>query len=267
MKKKVVMIGSIVVVIALLFLVFFLGNRPLDLKSDEITTLYSYLGDVNINICGGLNQYTGDEVTYDSLSNNNKLCLAYYKLNNNQIVEDVSEITKTNEYDLDICEVGEGSLFVSGEDKKCHYKIISKDDLATSYEKIYGNELPHEEEFYISNNHACYLEGDEYYCGEAVTFTQSLTPESVVYRLMNKAVKELNGNIVIFDYYLKISGNKCYLSNSFDDENTECSKELENNPNLEINEDFVLKYGSLYKHTYKQDKNNNYYWFMSTLSK
>ena len=128
MKKKVVMVGSIVVVIALLFLVFFLGNRPLDLKSDEITTLYSYLGDVNINICGGLNQYTGDEVTYDSLSNNNKLCLAYYKLNNNQIVEDVSEITKTNEINAEI------NLDITGvDDLKIEFVTTSEPDGWTSF--------------------------------------------------------------------------------------------------------------------------------------
>ena len=93
----------------------------------------------------------------------------------------------------------------------------------------------------------------------------SLTPEATIYRLMNKAVEKMNGDIVISDYYLRISDNKCYSSNSSNSEISACSTIITDNPNEEITSEFVLEHGSIYEHTFKQDKDGNYYWYSSNL--
>lgn len=267
MKKTIVYALVLVVILAVVLLVVFLGDKNLDMQSEQVSSLYSYLGEVDIYHCGGLNQYSGDEVTYDTISNENKLCMAYYELNQDEIEVDSSIVTTTNESDVDICEIGEGIRLAADEDmNNCSYESFSQTELAIAYEKIYGNSLPDDEEFYISNTKACYLEGDTYYCGNAETIVYSLTPEATIYRLMNQAVEKLNGDIVITDYYLKVSGNKCYSSNNANNEIAACSSSLAENDNLEIDAEFVQEYGTLYKHTFKKDDQGNYYWYASDLN-
>lgn len=269
MKQRLGKIGAIlgvVVAVVVVLLVIFLGDKPLDMQSDEITNLYSYLGEVDVNRCGGLNQYSGEEVTYDTISNEHKLCMAYYHLADEEITQDQIDVTSTNDNDVSVCEVGEGIKLVAeeGEDT-CHYQIINQNDLAVAYQNIYGQKLPDDESFYINGTDACYLNGEDYYCGEAETFVVSLTPESTIYRLMNKAVEKMNGDIVITDYYLRISDNKCYSSNTTEEEISACSSALSENENLEIDATFVQEHGMLYEHTFKQDSNGNYYWYSSNL--
>ena len=266
MKKKAVYCGGFVIIAVVLLLVVFLGDKTLDMESEEISELYSYLGEVDIFHCGGLNSYSGDEVTSNSISNENKLCMAYYALNLDNIQQEQGEITTTNDHDVSLCEIGEGIRLAAKEgENACNYQVISSNDLADAYRMIYGEEIPKVASFFINSSEACYLEEDNYYCGNAQTFVYSLTPEATVYRLMNRAAEKLNGDIVIDDYYLSVSGNKCYYSNNSNDEIMACSSELENNTNLEIDSDFVREYGTLYEHTFKQDDNGNYYWYSSTL--
>ena len=266
MKKKVVFALGIIVIVVVILLVVLLGDKHLDLNSEEVKNLYSYLGEVDINHCGGLNQYNGDEVTYDTISNSNKMCIAYYELDDDNKTSKTHDVTTTNDNDIAICEIGEGTRLVASEGEDfCNYEVISKNDLNNIYNKVYGKDLPSEEEFYINSNVACYLDGDNYYCGEAEKFVQSLTPEATIYRLMDSAIEKMNGDIVISDYYLKVSGNKCYSSNNFDEEISACSSKLEDNGNIEIDAEFVKEYGALYEHTFKANDNGNYYWYSSNL--
>ena len=94
MKKNVVFVIAVIIVVGVLLLAVFIGEKTLDLESEQITNLYSYLGDVNR--CGGLNQYTGEEVTYDALSNETKLCMSFYKLNAEVIQKESADVTTTN---------------------------------------------------------------------------------------------------------------------------------------------------------------------------
>ena len=190
MKKNVVFVIAVIIVVGVLLLAVFIGEKTLDLESEQITNLYSYLGDVNR--CGGLNQYTGEEVTYDALSNETKLCMSFYKLNADIIQKGSADVTATNDSDIFICEVGEGIRFAAedGEDV-CSYQVFAKDELVNSYKTIYGEDMPLDESFYINGNQACYLEGDSYYCGDAETFVVSLAPEATIYRLLQKAVEKM----------------------------------------------------------------------------
>ena len=265
MKKKVVFVLGLVVVVIVLVLIIFIGDRPLDLESEEVTQLYSYLGEVNAYHCGGLNQYTGEEVTYDDIANNHKMCIAYYELDSSSLEHQSASIVEVNDSDIPICEVGEGILITAEEDEDlCYYQVVSKSDLASAYEKIYGQELPEEESFDINVMDVCYLQGDNYYCGGAETFDFSLASEATIYRLLDKAVETIQGDIVISDYYLRISNNACYSSNgNADMEISDCTSALAENPDTEITTSFIQQYGVIYQHTFKKDQNDNYYWFAS----
>ena len=264
MKKNVVFVIAVIIVVGVLLLAVFIGEKTLDLESEQITNLYSYLGDVNR--CGGLNQYTGEEVTYDALSNETKLCMSFYKLNADIIQKESADVTTTNDSDISVCEVGEGIRFAAedGEDV-CSYQVFAKDELVNSYKTIYGEDMPLDESFYINGNQACYLEGDSYYCGDAETFVVSLAPEATIYRLLQKAVEKMNGDIVIYDYYLRISDNTCYSSNSSEGEISSCTEALEDNDNIEIDSTFVQEHAAVYEHIFKKDSDGNYYWYSSNL--
>ena len=268
MKKKYK--GSIgiiivaVIIIAVILSAIFLGDKKLDLESEQVKTLYRYLGEVDVNHCGGLNAYAGDEVTYKTISNENKLCMAYYELTEDQIVLDTQKVSEINEFDVPVCEICEGIRLASEEeDSYCNYQIITAQDLKDSYQKIYNQDMPDDESFYISINQACFLEEGKYYCGNSETSKVTMMPETTIYRMLNSASIKINGDIVITDFYLRVSNNKCYANNSNDEEITNCSALLEGDK--EITKELVQEYGVLYEHVFKQDKNGNYYWYSSNI--
>jgi len=261
-KKKIILIlAAICAVVALISRTKI--NKNLELNSKEVTDLYHYLGEVDINHCGGLITYSNKSISYSELNNENRLCMAYYQLENNKKEEKISDSTDKKE-EIKICKVGENTTLVANEEEKCPYTTFQKDDLNKAYKSIYGKNMDEDSTFYISNKEACYREGDTYYCGTAETFTYYFAPETTIYRLMNKAIKNHKGEIILYDYFLKISDNKCYATNS-SEESEDCSKALENQK--EINSEFIKKYGTIYKHTFKKDANNNYYWYKTELKK
>ena len=268
MKKYVVLFIGVVLVAFIISCVIFMGDHELDLNSKEVTTLYSYLGEVDVYHCGGLNQYTKEEVTYDDISTNNKLCQAYYATNKDNIENRKSNTTTTNDQDIDICEVGDNIRLAALEgENTCSYQIISEDDLNKAYHNVYGTDIPKEDNtsFNITATKSCYLEEGEYYCGDAENYTWTLRPEATIYRLPAKATKKMNGDIVITDYYLRISENKCYSSNNTDSEITACSNALSENPDTTIDSEFVQEYGTLYEHTFKKNSNGTNYWYSSNI--
>ncbi len=268
-KKNIFIIIIILLVIIIGIILCFVGDKKLNIEDKLINELYSYLGEVDIYHCGGLNAYSNSSVTKESVTNSNLLCMAYYKLNAEQKESQTSKSTGKNKNDNKVCKIGDNVTFITDEDtSECKYETLSKDDLNNAYQQLYGSSIKDYEEFYFTNDDACYLENDTYYCGAAETFTVSLAPASTVYRLIDKALEKRNGEINIYDYFLRISENKCYMTNSADNENTECTKALEkiegdfSNLSEKEKAKFMKKYGQLYRHTYGLE-NNNYYWIKS----
>ncbi len=270
MKKKVLTIGVIGVLVIILILVILTGDKALDVNSKLIKDLYTYLGEADIYHCGGLNAYSGSKETKDSLDNSNLLCMAYYKVDSKDVKEETEKVTGKNASDTKICKIGDSvTLTAKDDEKECSYKVIDKNKLNEAFKGLYGSDIKDYSEFYITYDEACYLEGDSYYCGKAETFTFSLAKDSEVYRLIAKASKSLNDDIVITDYYLRVSDSKCYLTNGNDSLDNECSAALEKldksfiNLSDEDKTDFIKKYGKMYKHTFKTENNKDYYWYQS----
>ncbi len=270
MKKKNIFITiTILCIIAIIIALCFVGDKKLNIEDKLINELYSYLGEVDVYHCGGLNAYNSSSVTKDSINNSNLLCMAYYNLEKEQKEANTSKSTGKNKNDNKICKIGEKITFITGEETdECAYETIKKEDLNNAYKSLYGTDIKDHEEFYITNDDACYLEGETYYCGAAETFTVSLAPTATIYRLIDKAIEKRSGEINIYDYFLKVSEDKCYMTNSNDNENEDCSKALKkleggfSTLSQEEKAKFMKKYGMLYRHTYMKNK-DSYYWTKS----
>lgn len=263
-RKKLLFILAVVCIIIIVLIAFLFSDKNIDLNSNEVSSLYKYLGEVDIYHCGGLSTYGKEAVTYDELSLDDKLCMAYYNLAEDSKHKDTVKSSGVNKNDVKICKIGGSTTLATNNDEDyCNYFNFSKDDLNRSYQDIYGKDIPNYNTFFISSSNACYLEGDTYYCGTSETFTYSLAEQATIYRLLNKAMKQLNGDIVIYDYFIKVTDDSCYLYNNSDTKNEDCSKVIESTE--EINAEFVKKYGSLYKHTFKKNSSGDYYWVKSEL--
>lgn len=259
-RKSWSIMALVIVALILIAIIFFVGDKNLDLESDSVTNLYKYLGEVDVYRCGGLITYNDNATTKEDISSENALCNAYYNTNENKLETKNIESTDINTSKTKICKVEDKTTFAANEDSnECTYKTISKKDLNETYKKVYGEDIKmYEEKFQISDSKACFLEGETYLCGDTETFTYSLGNDATIYRLMDKALKTYNGKITISDYFLKISNDKCYTSNNSANELEACSKEIASGKKIDA--EFIRKYGSLYKHTFIKDSNDNYYW-------
>lgn len=269
MKKKNIILAIAIIVLALLLIfVVFLGEKKLDIASNKVTNLHNSLGEVDINKCGGLITYSDKTITENDLEVENRLCKAYHNIKSEDITSEIIKSTEKNKNNIKICKVGESTTLTTTNEleTECDYQIIEEKALKQAYKEIYGNEIPNQDSFYISDKEVCYKEGEKYYCGNAENYKISIAPETSIYRIINKAIEKINGEIVIYDYFLKISNNMCYSKNN-NEENKECSEELKN---IDLTKDeetisLVKKYGAVYKHTFKKDKNKNHYWYKTEL--
>lgn len=268
-NKNLVLIISVIILIILLIFVVFLGEKKLDINSDKIKNLHASLGEVDTNKCGGLITYSDKTMTESDLDIENRLCKSYYAMNIKDIITEVTKETIQNENDNKICKVGEKTTLATTDEKEseCSYKIIENNILNEVYTDIYGTKMTEKDSFYISDKEACYKEGERYYCGKAENYKVSIIPNTTIFRMIDKAIESSNGEIIIYDYFLKISNNICYYKNN-SEKNNECSEELKK---IDINNtketmSLIKKYGTIYKHTFKEGKNDSYYWFKTELN-
>ena len=268
MKKKniITILAVIILVILIVFIVLF-QDKKLDITSKEVTELYKALGEVDINKCGGLITYIDKTITANDIDINNRLCRTYNSLNDDQINTQVEKSSKINSNGIKICKIGESTTLATTNENEteCEYQTIESSKLKESYQMIYGSEISEEDKFYISDKEICIKEGEVYYCGNAENYNVSISPEFTIYRIIDKAIEKTTGELIIYDYFLKISNNICYSTNT-NSEVKECSSEIKNK---DLTNDeaikIVKKYGSIYKHTFKSDSNKNHYWYKSEL--
>lgn len=257
-KKFVPLILFILVVLLVIVVFFLVGDKKLDFESKEVTKLYSYLGEVDIYRCGGLNVYNGKElITRADLSDDNTFCNSYYNLNDEDL--NILEVKSTGTGKNKVCKVGDNTFIPDENSNNCTYKEITKKDLNNAYQKIYGEEISkYIDKFSISDSEVCYLKGETYSCGNTGTYTYSIGTNATVYRIINKAIKTYNGKIIISDYYLRVADNACYTTTENNNEIKDCSEALKDIEKVDA--EFIMKYGKLYKHTFEKDSNDNYYW-------
>lgn len=263
-NKKIITILVAICGIALIIALFLLGDKNLDINSNEITELYSKLGEVDINHCGGLFTYGDEDISLDNANKEYTLCMAYHQIKKEDIAKKKADVTGKNESKTNICKIGETTLSTEDNKTECEYEEFDVKKLEEAYNGLYGSKISEGDSFYTSTSTACYKEGEKYICGEAETYKIAISPESNIYRVINKAIKKLNGTIIIEDTYLKISNKACYTKPGVKDKNEECSKFLEDKDINALDEDTIInlvnKYGTKYEHTFKEN-NKNHYWF------
>lgn len=264
-KREDLILVILIAFLVVLFLVFTINKivtrNHLDVESEIVTELHNYFNSEDLGNCDGLFNYTEGKVAYKDISAETKMCIAYHKTEFKDVKSGSLKATKRKE----TCVFEGDKLFRTDPDsKECSYKKFGKDEVLNTYKKLYGKDVENEESFRIDNTHICYLKDNEYYCGLSETFTIVLGNESVIYRVIDKAV-EKSDTITIYDYFIRVNNGVCYKTYTTSTENGNCSDEYENQK--EINYNFMQKYGTRYKHVFKKAKDETYYWVSSEMIK
>lgn len=228
----------------------------LDTESTIVTELHNYFNSDDLGNCEGLLTYAENKITYDEIDSETRLCLAYQKSS----IKDVETGTMKASKKKETCTENGMTFRVDEDSKECSYSKVKKDVIDNTYKKLYGKEAENNKEFRVDNTHICYLKDDYYYCGLSETFTYTLGNESVIYRVIDKAV-EKKDTIEIYDYFVKLNGNSCFQNYTTNTINNECTEEYKNVK--DINYKFMRKYGTKYKHIFKKSSDNFYYWVSS----
>lgn len=255
--KILVLLIAILVILSLTILIIKLATiNNLDTESELVTELHNYFNSDDLGNCEGLFTYAEEKVDYSKIDAETRLCLAYQKAD----IKDVETGTIAAKKKKSTCTMDDMTFRVTEDTKECSYTKIKRSIIDESYKKLYGKEIEENESFKVDNLNICYLKDDYYYCGLSETFTYTLGNESLIYRVMEKAV-EKGSEIVIYDYFAKINNNKCFKAYTTTTENSNCTDEYKNTK--DINYKFMKKYGTKYKHVFKKADNESYYWVSS----
>lgn len=224
-----------------------------------VKSLYSYVSNDEIEKCGGLLFYNDEKVTKEKLTDDQKVCLAFIKTTTLK----GEKITLNKEKSDNICTLEKGKIFATDnyEESKCSIQKYKIDEILKTSKKIFGEEITLKDSFMLDNYNICYLVDDYYYCGLSETFSFTIGNESYVYRVINKAVEKGKDEIIIYDYFLKITNDLCYPTFTSNKENKKCTEKYNAN---KVNYKFVKKYGTKFKHVFKKlDNSDDYYWLSS----
>ena len=239
----------------------FYGNS-VNIEDKEITELYSYISNDNINKCEGLIFYTDKKVTKDDLTDSQKVCLAFLKTNDKKSEKVIINKDKKNK--TCTLDKSKGMKFATDnyEKEKCTIQKYDSSIFASKYETIFNEKISKIDSFVLDGSNICYLKDNYYYCGLSETFSFTIGNESFAYRIINKATEKGKDEIIIYDYFIKINNDKCYSSFTSLNEIKKCSKKYDSDE--KINYKFIKKYGTKYKHVFKKINNNNYYSWISS---
>ena len=260
-NKNRVVVGLIIVMAILIVVTIFLLNKnKLNPEDKLVKNLYGLI-EQSLDNCNGMILYQNKKIDYVNLSDNERMCLALNLVSTNENVE--LSIKKNKDY----CEFAKDKLFLitDEENKKCNVKKVDYLAIKNEYEKLYNKPLENTQDIKVSGETNCFYNKNDnsYLCGTANQRNIIIGWEPTSYRLIDKVVKK-GSDIVIYDYFVLINSNICYIDNN-ETENKDCSKILESKPKTKINNTFVKKYGQKYKHTFKlNEESNSYYWESSS---
>lgn len=259
MQDKVLLVLIVILIIlSIVIVVVKIATRNnLDTESELVTELHNYFNSEDLSNCEGLFNYSEDKMEYDKIDSETRLCLAYQKA----VIKDTESGTLKADKKKEICTSEDGMVFRVNEDtNECTYKKVKKSIIDDSYKKLYGKDIENNESFKVDNLNICYLKDDYYYCGLSETFTYTLGNESIIYRVMEKAI-EKGSKIVIYDYFVKLNNDTCFKNYTTSTINTECTKEYKNQKDIDYK--FMKEFGTKYKHVFNETKDGSYYWVSS----
>lgn len=253
----------ILIILSIVIVVLKITTRNyLDNNDKLVSELHNYFNSEDLGNCEGLFTYAEDKITYDKIESETRLCIAYQKAEINDVETGTIKATKKKE----TCTLDGMTFRIDEDSKECLYTKVKKEIIDNSYKKLYGKEIENNEEFRVDNTHICYLKDDYYYCGLSEVFTYTLGNESLIYRVIDKAIDKKE-TIEIYDYFIRLSGNSCFKTYTTNTINSECSEEYKNNDKYQekknINYKFMKHYGTKYKHIFNKADDGTYYWVSS----
>lgn len=266
MKKRIPNYFKVMVAISIILGIVVLSAlltkiNSLDPESEAVQNIYAILGDNYLDYCDGMPFYNNSEVNLNTLEENTKMCLAYKHVSKEQIEN--SSLTKAKR--VDGCNFTKDKQFRLDKDEKqiCSTEIIALEEIKSAYQKIFGTKLEEYTDFNLSGSKSCFYDEEKgsYTCGNVLIQTIELGWAPTTYRLITKA-KEKGDKILIYDYYLAVNNDRCYLNNFGTEENEKCSNKINGKTNFTSR--LVSKYGRKYLHTFAPSDDGSYYWVSST---
>ncbi len=259
-KNRVVVILIIVIAVLIALTIVLLNRGRLNPEDKLVKNLYGLI-EQSLDNCNGMILYQDKQIDYVNLNDEEKICLALDLVSSNENVE--LSVKKNKDY----CAFAKDKLFLvtDEENKKCNIKKIDYLLVKKEYENLYNKSLESTQDIKLSGETSCFYskEDNSYLCGTANQRNIVVGWEPTSYRLIDKVVKK-GSTIIIYDYFMLINSNICYIDNN-ETEDKDCSKVLKSNPKTKINNTFVKKYGQKYKHIFKlNEETNNYYWESSS---
>ncbi|MDE6284187.1 MAG: hypothetical protein K2M17_00360 [Bacilli bacterium] len=253
------LVGIVLVLSILILILTLFKGKKIDTNGDLVTELYAKLGQNDLSYCDGLSYYSDAKVDYDSLSNTNRLCNALVDL---YMKEDFTVMKVDKAKKNNTCTIGDSITFAtdSQEDNLCSVDRYDKEKINQKYRDIYGKDIDKYEKLYLNSTVVCYPDDDYYYCGLAENYSVTIGKEPETFRNI-KEVRQKDDMIIIYDYFLKMIQDECYRSFTGDVKYDDCSMKYSNMK--EVNYEFIKRYGTLYRHTFKKDENGTYYWVSS----
>lgn len=258
-KKKNKLITITIIILAMILLVLclmlvFRGKR-LDTNTSLVNELYTKLGQNDLSYCNGLDIYSNNAISYDELNNTSRICNVVANLYINEEA-DIVKIDKTKKNNT--CSIKDDISFAidNYEDDICTISRIDKKKVGELYNNFYGKNLENYDTFNLNNTTICYSDDEYYYCGLAESYTVTVGEEKLTYRAIKDAIKK-NNKIYIYDYFIKIVNDECYTTYDNKTKNVNCTSEYQKE---NVNYDFLKKYGTLYRHIFEKNDNDEYYW-------
>ena len=257
-KINILYLIPVLLVIGLVIVFVIINSKKLATDDKLVLNLYNYLGSNDLNICGGLAIYSNELVDETKLDVSQKICNAYYQLDlDESYIIKIDKSKKNN-----TCSVGENIVFATDdvENETCNVTKVESKLINDKYKEIYGKDIENLEQFQYDATTVCYYENDYYYCGLSDGYTLTFGNEPQTYRTIKEAIKS-GDELYIYDYFLKIVNDECFYNFTDNQKNEDCTNNLISDKDIDF--DFMKKYGTLYKHTFKEN-NGSYYWISST---
>ena len=221
-------------------------KEALDINSDLVKELYSF-NMINSELITEEDFYQNKLVTYNVLSDATKFDLVYRSLSDGSAKRDTSTCEFLKGYSL-----YEGCLDDPDYILDYYYSSINKKDLENKWHKLYGsNTLLPLKKFIVNQVQECEYsqDNDDYLCYMGMVGGYGV-PER--YTKIIKAEKYGN-NIIIYDKYILFSFTDD-ATFADPDETIKIGNEWEKN---------LIDKGSTYKHIFRKDTNDSYYWVSS----
>ncbi len=265
MKKKendtfLIFLVVILIIIALILVIFrVINGKSLETNDKLVTELHDYFSSDNLSNCEGLLNYNDGVVESKNTRSDLKLCFAFQKT----ALEPEKEITYKSSKKDDLCVEDEMTFRTEEGSNLCKVRIYSKEEVEKTYTKMYGENVGKEvTSFKLDGFNICFVKDDKYYCGLSDEITYTVGSDIAIYRSIKKA-SERGDTIFIYDYFIKLVEEKCYTAYDEGEESIRCSKAYSKLKDKKMDYDFIKNYGTLYKHTFKKNQDNTYYWVKS----